>query len=110
MNVRQPIPFFLSYCPHIVGGELALTDFGVGVIGKNRRDNQVRFNLYCLLDGGATWTLIAKKLQGTYNIDWQVPNVTEDKNACLIRVIGYNATRTVKIGADISNKPFTIKK
>jgi uncharacterized protein YegP (UPF0339 family) len=69
-----------------------------------------RFDFHCSLDSGATWKSIAKEVGGTDNFNWQVPNVAEDKNACLIRVIGYNATRTKKIGTDKSNNPFTIEK
>jgi hypothetical protein len=66
------------------------------------------FDLFYSLDSGGSWTSIAKDVRNTIHL-WQVPITTGNKKACLVRVIGYNATRTKKIGSDTSDKPFTIE-
>lgn len=65
-------------------------------------------DLFYSLDGGGAWTSIAKDVRNTIH-PWSVPKTVGNKKACLVRVIGYNATRTKKIGFDTSDTPFTIE-
>jgi hypothetical protein len=66
------------------------------------------FDLFYSLDGGEGWTSIAKDVRNTI-YPWTVPKTVGNKKACLVRVIGYDGTRTKKIGSDASDKPFTIE-
>jgi hypothetical protein len=66
------------------------------------------FDLFYSLDSGEGWTSIAKDVRNTTH-SWSVPPTTGNKKACLVRVVGYNAARTKKIGSDTSDKPFTIE-
>ena len=67
----------------------------------------VSFDLFYSLDNGASWPLLKKDERNTI-YSW-APKPTGNKKACFVRVIGYNATRTKKIGSDTSDKPFTIE-
>ena len=64
--------------------------------------------LFYSLDNGATWKPIntGAPLTGSSYL-WQVPKTGGNKPACRIKVVGYNGT--TKVGADISDKPFTIE-
>jgi hypothetical protein len=66
------------------------------------------FDLYYSPNNGESWTSIAKDVRNTI-YRWSVPKTIGNKKTCLIRVIGYNATRTKKTGSDTSDKPFTIE-
>jgi len=66
------------------------------------------FDLYYSLDSGASWTLIKRDVRNTI-YPWPVPKTIGNKKACLVKVVGYNAARTKKIGSDASDKPFTIE-
>ena len=68
----------------------------------------VSFDLFYSLDRGVTWISIAKDLRNTIH-RWTVPKASGNKKACFVRVIGYNAARTEKIGSDTSDKPFAIE-
>jgi len=67
----------------------------------------VSFDLYYSLDNGVSWPLLKKDERNTI-YSW-TPITTGNKKACFVRVIGYNATRTKKIGSDTSDKPFSIE-
>jgi len=66
------------------------------------------FKLFYSLDNGATWkaTNTGAPLTGSSYL-WQVPKTEGNKPTCRIKVVGYNGT--AKVGADISDKPFTIE-
>jgi hypothetical protein len=66
------------------------------------------FKLSYSLDNGATWKPIntGDPLTGL-SYRWQVPETGGNKATCRIKVVGYNGT--AKVGADISDKPFTIE-
>ena len=66
------------------------------------------FKLSYSLDNGATWKPIntGAPLAGSSYL-WQVPKTGGNKPACRIKIVGYNGT--MKVGADISDKPFTIE-
>ena len=66
------------------------------------------FDLFYSLDSGVSWISIAKDVRNTIH-PWTVPKTIGNKKACLVRVVGYNAARTKKIGSDTSDKPFTIE-
>jgi hypothetical protein len=66
------------------------------------------FDLSYSLDGKVSWISIAKDVRNTIH-PWTVPKTIGNKKACFVRVIGYNGTRTKKIGSDTSDKPFTIE-
>jgi uncharacterized delta-60 repeat protein len=66
------------------------------------------FDLFYSLDSGVSWILIKKDERNTI-YSWTVPKTTGNKKACLVKVVGYNAARTKKIGSDTSDKPFTIE-
>jgi hypothetical protein len=68
----------------------------------------VSFDLFYSLDNGVSWPLIKKDEKNTI-YSWTVPKTIGNKRTCFVRVIGYNATRTKKIGSDTSDKPFTIE-
>jgi len=68
----------------------------------------VSFDIFYSLDSGVSWLLTKKDERNTI-YSWTVPKTTGNKKACLIRVVGYNAARTKKIGSDASDKPFTIE-
>jgi hypothetical protein len=69
----------------------------------------MRFKLKYSLDNGVTWVKVpgADNLM-VNNFDWAVPAVTKNQNKSLLKVIGYNALGG-KVGADISDEPFTIE-
>jgi hypothetical protein len=66
------------------------------------------FKLFYSLDNGTTWKSIntGAPLTGSSYL-WQVPKTGRNKTTCRIKVTGYNGSKVV--GADTSNKPFTIE-
>ncbi len=66
------------------------------------------FKLFYSLDNGATWEPIKTQapLTGASCL-WPVPKTGGNKAACRVKVVGYNGS--TKVGADISDKPFTIE-
>ena len=69
-------------------------------------DNE-KFTLKYSMDNGSTWETIAPGVPGT-SYPWPVPVPGNNKRKCLVKVIGYNAG-SVKMGADVSDRPFTIE-
>jgi hypothetical protein len=68
-----------------------------------------QFKLYYTMDNALTWIPITTDFIGGTSYDWTVPATScNRKDACLIKVKGYDAYG-VKIGADVSDKPFTIE-
>ena len=66
------------------------------------------FDLFYSLDSGTTWNSIEKDVRTTSSL-WSVPKTAGNKKACLVKVIGYDAARTKKIGSDTSDATFTIE-
>jgi hypothetical protein len=66
------------------------------------------FKLKYSLNNGLTWLPIegASGVQGI-SYDWAVPNIVQNKDKCLVRIIGYTANSD-KVWNDISDAPFTI--
>jgi len=69
----------------------------------------VQFKLRYSMDNGLTWIpMTADFIAGT-SYDWPAPTPSRNKkNACLVKVMGYDASG-VKLGADKSGAPFTIE-
>jgi len=66
------------------------------------------FKLSYSLDNGTTWKSMNTAAPLTdLSYIWQVPKTESNKPACHIKVVGYNDT--TKVGADRSDKPFTIE-
>ena len=67
----------------------------------------VKFDLKYSMNNGTSWTTIANKVTGrSYN--WPVPAPANNKNKCLVKVIGYDAAG-MKVGEDGSDRTFTIE-
>jgi hypothetical protein len=70
--------------------------------------NAVKFDLMYSINNGKSWNLI-KSVTGLNCTHWEeVPVVTANKKKCRVKVIGYDSN-SVKVGEDISDKPFTIE-
>ena len=67
----------------------------------------VKFTLRYSINNGATWKLMAKNITGT-SYNWNVPALLNNKNGCLVKVIGFNSSGT-KVGEDTSDATFTIE-
>jgi hypothetical protein len=68
----------------------------------------VSFDLLYSINNGATWKTIEEGWNGTQPYTWTVPAVPGVRNNARLKVIGYDAS-SVKIGADTSDRPFTIE-
>jgi len=68
--------------------------------------SMVKFNLSYSLDGGLTWASIAKGVTDRHYA-WALPTPKKNKKA-LVKVKGFNA-KSVLVGSDISDAPFTIE-
>jgi hypothetical protein len=67
----------------------------------------VLFDLKLSYDNGTTWNTIATGLpRDAYQ--WLVPTLKENKTKCLVKVIGYDGSKS-KVGTDTSDGPFTIE-
>jgi hypothetical protein len=66
-----------------------------------------KFRLQYSMDNGVVWKTIEENLTAA-NYNWTVPIPIGNKKACLIKVIGYNASN-IRIGADKSDAPFRIE-
>jgi hypothetical protein len=98
-------------CVHLLipnGGEIISSGYSGYDIQWEATPVAVSFDLFYSLDNGVSWPLIKKDERNTI-YSWSVPKTIGNKKACLVRVIGYNGTRTKKIGSDTSDKPFTIE-
>ncbi|RMG05854.1 MAG: hypothetical protein D6726_00535, partial [Nitrospirae bacterium] len=68
----------------------------------------VKFTIRYSCDGGATWSMVAKKVPGP-NYNWSVPVVSNPhEDNCLVRVTAFDAAN-VKQGRDQSDGPFSIE-
>jgi hypothetical protein len=67
----------------------------------------VSFNLKYSMDNGKTWKPIASEIADT-SYDWDVPTPPKNKKKCFVKVIGYDVSQK-KLGADKSDRPFTIE-
>jgi hypothetical protein len=89
------------------GGEV-LPSGGIYGICWEAPSNAVKFDLMYSTDNGTSWNFI-KSVTGLNCTHWEeVPVVTANKKKCLVKVIGYDSN-AVKVGEDISDKPFTIE-
>ena len=88
-------------------GRDVLTSGGTYAICWQAPANAVKFDLKYSTDNGATWTLL-KSVTGLNCTNWEIPVVTANKTKCRVKVIGYDSNG-VKVGEDISDKPFTIE-
>jgi hypothetical protein len=69
----------------------------------------IQFKLQYSMDNGLTWISITTDFIGSTSYDWTVLTPSRNKkNICLVKVRGYDASG-VKVGADTSDKPFTIE-
>jgi len=68
----------------------------------------MKFKLKYSMDNGTTWQAVAPGFLAGTSYNWQVPEPSKNKRACLLKLIGYNDSN-VKIGADVSDAPFTIE-
>jgi len=89
------------------GGESVPAGEDYPITWEAPSDN-VKFTLkYSADDDGFTWETIATGVtEKSYN--WPVPVPKNNKRNCFVKVIGYNAG-DVKMGADLSDAPFTIE-
>jgi C1A family cysteine protease/uncharacterized OB-fold protein len=74
--------------------------------------NEVKYpvatvKLYYSIDSGTTWSLITALGGASRTYDWTVPVPISNKNSCYVKVVAYSASN-VNVGADKSDKPFTI--
>jgi hypothetical protein len=69
--------------------------------------NAVKFDLRYSINNGTSWNLI-KTVTGLNCTHWEIPVATVNKKKCRVKVIGYDSNG-VKIGEDVSDKPFTIE-
>jgi len=67
----------------------------------------VFFTIELSVDNGQTWRILAENVTGT-SYPWTVPVPLNNKQACFIRVTGYDAAN-VKVNRDRSDIPFTIE-
>jgi len=65
------------------------------------------FKLKYSMNNGKKWIPIDSGIPDT-SYDWAVPTPPKNKNKCLVKVIGFNASGK-KVGADSSDAPFTIE-
>jgi hypothetical protein len=69
----------------------------------------VQFKLKHSMDNGLTWISMTTDFIAGTSYDWSAPTPSRNKkNACLVKVIGYDASGA-KVGADKSSAPFTIE-
>jgi len=89
------------------GGEV-LPSGGIYGICWQASTNAVKFDLSYSINNGTSWNLI-KSVTGLHCTHWEeVPVVSANKKQCRVKVIGYDSNG-VKIGEDISDKPFKIE-
>jgi hypothetical protein len=84
-----------------VTGENTLIEWGAP-------DMAVNFKLFYSVNNGANWKAITKDFVTGTSHPWTVPLLTANKKSCLVKVVGYN-DKYVKVGADRSDRPFTIE-
>ena len=65
------------------------------------------YKLKYSMDNGTTWKPIGSEIADT-SYGWLVPRPPKNKTKCLVKVIGYDASRK-KVGADTSDSAFTIE-
>ena len=102
---------------------LALPPVGIAVLSPNggealasgseetiywaASEEELHFDLLYSDDNGDTWKPIATSVTGD-SYEWSLPAPSGNKTACLVRVIGYDASG-VEVGSDTSDAPFTIE-
>jgi hypothetical protein len=89
------------------GGEILRTGDSYNLTWGARVE-AASFDLLYSIDNGATWITIEEGWNGTPPYSWTVPAVPGVRKNARLKVIGYDAT-SVKIGADTSDRPFTIE-
>jgi hypothetical protein len=88
------------------GGE-AIPSGSIYTIKWVAPSNAVKFNLMYSMNNGIAWKTIVNNVTGT-SYNWTVPAPIANKNKCLVKVIGYDASG-MKLGEDRSDKTFTIE-
>jgi len=88
------------------GGDV-LPSGGIYAICWQAPSNAVKSDLSYSTDNGGHWIPI-KTVTGLNCTHWDIPVVTVNKKQCRVKVIGYDSN-SVKVGEDISDKPFTIE-
>lgn len=66
----------------------------------------VEFKLKYSMNNGSTWVVIANGVTGR-SYKWALPALIENKNKCLMKIIGYDALG-IKVGEDTTDSTFTI--
>lgn len=87
------------------GGE-TLSSASICTIQWTAPPEAVSFKLKYSKDNGNSWNTIGGGITGSSN-DWTVPAPTKTKQKCLVKVVGFNS-KAAKVGADVSDAPFTI--
>ena len=69
----------------------------------------VKFDVFASWDNGSSWHKLTTsgKISGT-SYQWAVPLFPKNKAKCRIKVVGFNAAGTTRLGSDLSDGPFTI--
>jgi hypothetical protein len=88
------------------GGE-AIPSGSIYTIQWEAPPEAVKFDLQYSKNNGATWELIENNVTGT-SYDWSMPTPMKNKENCLVKVIGYDAS-DIKVGKDKSDATFTIE-
>lgn len=95
--------------PHLIapnGGEVIPSGSTYNIKWETTPET-VKFDLLYSLNNGTTWNTIAKEVTGS-SYDWRVPTPSKNKDGCLIKIIGYNASG-MKVGEDTSDLTFKIE-
>jgi hypothetical protein len=76
----------------------------------NAKPEATKFRLLYTLNNGLSWKAVhpGQQFVTGFSYDWVVATPLKTKKGCLVKVIAYNDGNT-KIGADGSDKPFTIQ-
>jgi hypothetical protein len=76
----------------------------------NAKPEATKFRLLYTLNNGLSWKAVHPNQQYVtgFSFDWVVPIPLKTKKGCLVKVTAYNDGNAM-IGADRSDKPFTIQ-
>ena len=89
------------------GGEIIQSGTPYTITWEVSTTEVVKFDLMYSTNNGLTWELIEKNITAI-SYEWDVPVLTENRNECLIKIIGYNSYDEI-IDDDSSNMAFTIE-
>jgi hypothetical protein len=106
LEIASPAPGPLSVL--VPNGGDVLPSGGTYAICWQAPSNAKNFDLKYSINNGTSWNFI-KTVTGLNCTHWEeIPVLTANKKTCLMQVIGYDSN-SVKVGEDISDKPFTIE-